>query len=55
MPVNIASKLGEDVAEGGEIIVEQQADAMLPDDVRARYARRLLNAYGVDAVAMTRR
>jgi class 3 adenylate cyclase len=54
LPVNIASKLGEDTAEAGQILIDEKSDAMLPEEVRKRYARRFFKAHGVDAVAMTR-
>lgn len=53
-PVNIASKLGEDLARGGEILIEATAGAMLSADSQSAYETRKFQTSGVELIAMAR-
>jgi class 3 adenylate cyclase len=49
--VNIASKLGEDVAGPGEILATAQAVALIPEAARPRHERRSVELSGVAITA----
>ena len=47
MPVNTASKLGEDIASGGDILVSQGAMAAIPSDADVTYDREVFDISGI--------
>jgi len=53
-PVNIASKLGEDIAVSGEILIDAAAAAMLNRESRAAYASRQVAASGFEFSVLAR-
>ena len=54
-PVNIACKLGEDIAQPGEILIEDGAATMLSVGQQKDGAMRTLRASGIQIVAMVKR
>ena len=49
--VNLASKLGEDVAKPGEILVTAQAMALVPEGMRPRHERQSIELSGITITA----
>lgn len=54
MAVNVASKLGEDIAGPGEILIDETAAAMLSDGARIAWAPRRVEASGLEFAALAR-